>query len=48
VLRLRQQRSALGDQQFQHVLRNFIDEDDVATIMQLTEQDWLNARPRPS
>jgi hypothetical protein len=28
----------LGDQQFQRILRTLMDDDDVATIIQLTEQ----------
>jgi tetratricopeptide (TPR) repeat protein len=35
---LSQQRAALGDQQFQDILRTLTDNDSTATIMQLTEQ----------
>jgi tetratricopeptide (TPR) repeat protein len=38
VRMLRQQRAALGDQQFQRILRTLTDNDSAATIMQLTEQ----------
>ncbi len=35
---LREQRAALGDQEFQRILRTITDDDSVASIMQLTDQ----------
>jgi hypothetical protein len=35
---LGQQRAALGDQEFQRILRTLMDDDDVAVIMQVTDQ----------
>jgi tetratricopeptide (TPR) repeat protein len=37
--RLRKQRTALGDEQFQHILQTLLDTDNTATVMQLTETD---------
>ena len=37
--RLREQRTALGDEQFQHILQTLLDTDSTATVMQLTETD---------
>ena len=36
---LRKQRTALGDEQFQHILQTLLDTDNTATVMQLTETD---------
>lgn len=35
---LRRQRAALGDQQFERILRKLLDETAAAVIMQVTEQ----------
>ena len=35
---LRQQRAALGDQQFQRILQTLMDDADVTAIVQFTEQ----------
>jgi tetratricopeptide (TPR) repeat protein len=37
--RLREQRTTLGDEQFQHILQTLLDTDGTATIMHLTETD---------
>jgi tetratricopeptide (TPR) repeat protein len=37
--RLRNQRTALGDEQFQHILQTLFDADSTAAVMQLTEPD---------
>jgi hypothetical protein len=36
---LREQRTALGDEQFLHILQTLLDTDSTATVMQLTETD---------
>jgi tetratricopeptide (TPR) repeat protein len=39
VPRLREQRAAVGDQQFLHIVQTVLDADSVATVMQLTESE---------